>query len=290
MKKLIGVLLAVVLCVCMTMPVAFASAEDALTDGIMGAISGVLTGETSSEDALGLGSFDIGGIIGSFIEEEEANEQVDPQVQIEQALQNAQDTVASKLPGAGAIDFSWLTSTLSEGVDVAAVESAVSEISADEMPDLLTVIAEAFGGAGIDMTSFDVSALGKFDIATLLGGAAEDDSKVTGTATDVAPEDSSMITTDLMTGILDTLKGGLTTVGIDADTLLGSLGDNELINFFANMYIGFCGPVATDEEITGETTTEECPDTGDTASALFAVVTLTVATAAAGVCLKKKED
>lgn len=289
MKKFIGVLLTVVLCACMTMPVAFASAEDALAGGIMDAVSGILSGDVSSEDALGLGSFDIGGVIGAFIEEEEANEQIDSQVKIEQALQEAQDTVSSKLPGA-TIDFSWLTSTLSEGVDVATVENAIAEISSDEMPDLLTVIADAFGGAGIDMTSFDVSALGSFDIVTLLGGAAEEESGIKGTATDVAPEDSSMLTTDIMTGILDTLKGGLTTVGIDADTLLGALGDNELINFFANMYIGFCGPVSDDTELTtGETTT--CPPpTGDTSSALFAVVALTVATATAGVCLKKKED
>ncbi len=285
MKKFIGVLLTVVLCACMTMPVAFASAEEALVGGIGDLIGGIVSGE-GSLDSLDLGSFDIGGIIGSFVEEEEANEEVDAQVKIEQALQNAQDTVSDKL--GTTIDFSWLTSTLSEGVDASVVEAAVAEISSDEMPGLLSVIADAFGGAGIDMTTFDVSALGSFDIVTLLGGADEE-KPATGTATDVAPNDSSMVTTDIITGIVDTLKGGLTTVGIDADTLLGSLGDNEFINFFANMYVGFCGPVATDEEVSGETTT--CPpDTGDTSSALFAVVALGVATATAGVCLKKKED
>lgn len=287
MKKFIGVLLTVVLCACLTMPVAFATAEDALTGGIADLIGGIVSGD-GSLDSLDLGSFDLGGIIGSFIEEEEANEQVDPQVKIEQALQDAQDTVASKLPGAGStIDFSWLTNTLSEGVDVSVVENAIAEITSDEVPGLLTVIAEAFSGAGIDMTTFDVSALGQFDVVTLLGGA--EGSGVAGSATDVAPNDSSMVTTDLVTGILDTLRGGLTTVGIDTDALLGSLGDNELINFFANMYIGFVGPVATDKEVSGETT--DCVvDTGDTSSAIVAVATLCVATAAAGVCLKKKED
>lgn len=288
MKKFIGVLLTVILCVCMTMPVAFASAEDALAGGIADLVGGILSGDTST-DSLGLGSFDLSGIVGSFIEEEEAKEQVDPQVQIEQALQDAKDTVASKVPGMeSVIDFSWLTNTLADSADKAAAESAVAEISADEMPGLLTVIANAFSGAGIDMTTFDVSALGKFDIVTLLGGA-DSDTGIKGTATDVAPSDSSMVTTDIVTGIFDTLKGGLSTVGIDADALLGSLGDNELINFFANMYIGFCGPVATDEEVSSEDTTC-CPDTGDTASAIVAVATLCVATAAAGVCLKKKED
>ncbi len=281
MKKFIGVLLTVILCVCLTAPAAFASAEDALTGGIGDLIGGFVSGE-SSLDSLDLGSFDIGGIIGSFMQEEKDNEETDTQVKIEQGFQNAMDKVSSEL--GGSIDFSWLTSTLDAGVDTAAVEAAVAEISADEMPGLLTVIADAFSGAGIDMTTFSVSELGKFDIETLLGGVEE--VKPSGTATEVAPDDSSMITTDLVTGILDTLRGGLTTVGIDTDALLGSLGDNELINFFANMYIGFVGPVA-DEATTEATAT---PDTGDSASVVVALATLCIATAAAGVCLKKKED
>ena len=40
MKKFIGVLLTVVLCACMTMPVAFASAEDAIVSGISDLIGG----------------------------------------------------------------------------------------------------------------------------------------------------------------------------------------------------------------------------------------------------------
>ncbi len=283
MKKFVGVLLTVILCVCLTAPAAFASAEEALTGGIADLIGGFISGE-SSLDSLDLGDFNLEGIVGSFMQEEKDNEETDTQVKIEQGFQDVLDKVTAELPGSGSIDFSWLTSTLSADVDVAAVEAAVAEISTDEMPGLLTVIADAFSGAGIDMTTFDISELGKFDITTLLGGAEE--AKPSGTATDVAPEDSSMVTTDLVTGILDTLRGGLTTVGIDADALLGSLGDNELINFFANMYIGFVGPVA--EETT--TAATESPDTGDSASVVVALATLCVATAAAGVCLKKKED
>lgn len=284
MKKFIGVLLTVILCVCLTVPAAFASAEDALTGGIVDMIGGFITGETSL-DSLELGDFGIGEIVGSFIQEEKDNEETDPQVKVEQGFQDAMDKVAAELSGSGSsIDFSWLTSTLTDGTDVAAAEAAVAEISSDEMPGLLSIIAEAFGGAGIDMSTFSISELGKFDITTLLGGAEE--AKPSGIATEVAPDDSSMLTTDLVTGILDTLRGGLTTVGIDTDALLGSLGDNELINFFANMYIGFVGPVA-EEETTAPT---ETPDTGDSASVVVALATLCIATAAAGVCLKKKED
>ena len=282
MKKFIGVLLTVILCMSLTVPAAFASAEEALTGGIADLIGGFISGE-SSLDSLDLDN--LTGIVGSFMQEEKDNEETDTQVKLEQGFQDAMDKIAENLPGGATIDFSWLTSTLSEGVDTAAVEKAVSEISADEMPGLLTVIADAFSGAGIDMTTFDISELGKFDITTLLGGA--ETSAPTGTATDVAPNDSSMITTDLVTGILDTLRGGLTTVGIDTDALLGSLGDNELINFFANMYIGFVGPVADDKPAEEG---EKEPETGDTASVVVALATLCVATATAGVCLKKKED
>lgn len=286
MKKFIGVLLTVVLCVCMTMPMAFASAEEALAGGIGDLIGGIFSGDASTDD-LGLGSFDLAGIVGSFIDEEEANEEIDPQVKVEQALQDVRDTVAEKAPGAESlIDFSWLTNTLSDGADVAAVNEAVAEISSDEMPGILTIIAEAFGGAGIDMSTFDVSALGKFDITTLLGGS--ESAAPVGTATEVAPSDTASNATDLMTGIVDTLKGGLSTVGIDVDSLLGSLGDNELINFFANMYIGFCGPVEDPDPTSASATAG--PDTGDTTSVFAAIATLCVATAAAGVCLKKKED
>lgn len=281
MKKFIGVMLAVVLCACLTMPVAFAAQEDSAFAGIMDAIGSF----ASDKEALELENFDIGGLIGSFVESEKAEEDVDAQVKIEQAIQSAQDTVSSKVSSVG-LDLSWLTAILGEDVDTDVVNNAFAAFNTDDIPELLTVIADAFGGAGIDMATFDVSALGEFDIVTLLGGSADTSTTVKGTATEVAPNDSSMATTELITGIFDTLRGGLTTVGIDVDSLLGSLGDNELINFFANMYIGFCGPVA--EETTAATTS--APDTGDTASVFVALAGLCAATVAAGVCLKKKED
>ena len=62
------------------------------------------------------------------------------------------------------------------------------------------------------------------------------------------------------------------------------MSDNEIINFFANMYLGFLGDVPE------STTAAKTPDTGDTADVAVAAITLCVAVAAAGVCLKKKED
>lgn len=293
MKKFFGVVIAVMLCMCMMVPAAFAASEtDAIVDGIVGVIEGVATGESS--DILGeldLGNLDLGGVIGSIIEEDAAADEVDPQVKVEEALQDAQ-VEAEKEMG---IDLSWLTDLLAEDVNVEAINNLFADFEMADMPDLLTVISEVFGGAGIDMANFDATALGNFDISTLLGGStadADETVKPQGIATDVASADSSMLTTDLVTGLVDGLSGGLQMLGLNPDELLSSMSDNEIINFFANMYIGFIGEV--EESTTAPTTTapapEKTPDTGDTASVAVALATLCVATAAAGVCLKKKED
>lgn len=284
MKKFFGVVIAVMLCICMMVPVALAADEaseaDAIVDGIVGIIEGAASGETSDIlGDLGLGELDLGGMLGSFIEQEAADEEIDPQVKVEQALQDAPVD----------IDLGWLTTLLGEDVDADVINNFFAGFNSADMPDLLTVISEAFSVGGIDMANFDASALGNFDISKLLGGS--DTVKPEGIATDVASGDSSMITTDLVTGIMDGLKGGLEMLGLNTDELLASMGDNEIINFFANMYIGFIGDV---EDTTAPTTTapapQKTPNTGDTASVAVALATLCVATAAAGVCLKKKED
>ncbi len=279
MKKFFGVVIAVVLCVCMMAPAASAASEtDAIVDGITGLISGFASGDTEGVlNELNLGELDLGGLLGSFIEDEIAADEADPQIKFEQAIQEVQGDMAGK-----GLDLSWLTTILEGQVDADAVTSVFADFDPANLPDLLTVISESIGFAGIDMANFDASALGNFDIATLLGGA--DSSKPEGSATDIST-DNSMVTTDLVTGIMDGLKGGLTMLGVDADALLSSMSDNEIINFFANMYLGFLGDVE-------ETTTKapETPDTGDTADVAVAALTLCVAVAAAGVCLKKKED
>ena len=284
MKKFFGVVIAVVLCVCMMAPAASAASEtDAIVDSLTGLVEGFASGDTDSIlaglnlDELNLGDFNVGGLLGSFIEEEIAADEADPQIKFEQAIQGVQKDMAGK-----GLDLSWLTTILEGQVDADAVTSVFADFDPANLPDLLTVIAESIGFAGIDMANFDASALGNFDIEALLGGA--DSSKVEGTATDVST-DNSMLTTDLVTGIMDGLKSGLTMVGVDADALLSSMSDNEIINFFANMYLGFLGDV---EETT--TAAPETPDTGDTADVAVAALTLCVAVAAAGVCLKKKED
>lgn len=278
-KKFFGVVIAVVLCICMMAPAAFAASEtDAIVDGLTGLIGSFASGDTERIlGELNLGELDFGELLGSFIEDEIAADEADPQVKFEQAIQGVQEDMSKK-----GLDLSWLTTILGEEVDADAITSVFANFDAANLPDLLTVISEAIGTAGIDMANFDASALGNFDIEALLGGA---DSSVTSDLATDASTDNSMFTTDLVTGIMDGLKGGLTMLGVDADALLSSMSDNEIINFFANMYLGFLGDVE-------ETTTKapETPDTGDTASVTVALATLCVAVAAAGVCLKKKED
>ena len=278
MKKFFGVVIAVVLCVCMMAPAAFAASEtDAIVDGITGLISGFASGDTESIlGELTLGELDLGGLLGSFIEDEIAADEADPQIKFEQAIQGVQEDMSKK-----GLDLSWLTTILGDEVDATAITNVFADFDPANLPDLLTVISESIGFAGIDMANLDASALGNFDITTLLGGA--DSSKPTGTATD-ASTDNSMLTTDLITGVMDGLKGGLSMLGVDADALLSSMSDNEIINFFANMYLGFLGDVPE------STTAAKTPDTGDTADVAVAAITLCVAVAAAGVCLKKKED
>ena len=294
MKKFFSVAVSVMLCICMMAPAAFAVEETTATDDILGVIEGVASGETSDVlGELGLGDLDLGGLLGSFIESEVADDETDPQVKVEQALQDAQASAEAEM----GIDLDWLTTLLSDSIDVEAIKNFFTGFSAEDMPDLLTIIAEAFAIWGIDLANFDASALGEFDIDTLVGGS--DTVKPQGIATEVASDDSSMITTDVVTGIVDGLRGGVEMIGLDADGLLASMGENEIVNFFANMYIGFIGEVEEEvedvpETLPEETTTapapEKTPDTGDNAAVVVALATLCVATAAAGVCLKKKED
>ena len=61
----------------------------------------------------------------------------------------------------------------------------------------------------------------------------------------------------MVTGIVDSLMGGLEALGLDTSMVEGML-DNDIVNFFANMYIGYVGEV---EETTTEAPTTAAPTT-----------------------------
>ncbi|MBQ3137552.1 MAG: hypothetical protein IJB74_08755 [Clostridia bacterium] len=258
MKKILGILVVAMLCVCMLVPTASAALSDIELDEI----------------AEGVGVEDL--------EEMEAA--------LDKYLAGSEDTDTTTKAAAttGLLDLSWLTSILT--TDTSAFTEMLSGFDASNLEDLLAVVSESMSGAGIDLASFDLSALGSFDITSILSNTAV----LSGGET----QDMAATVTNLTAGLAETLKSGLTALGLDTATIEGIL-DNEIVNFFANMYIGFIGEV--EEETTAETTKEtttkkpavvttETPKTGDTSAVVVALSTLAIASAAAVVCLKKKED
>ena len=261
MKKFFGVIVAITMCVCLLVPAAFAAGDIDL---------GALTTEDLKALVadLNLGDINIDTLLADI-----ENGDKDALALLEDAIakNNAEDT----------------TATTDESVDMGAIEDVLGGVSSDDMSSLMGTVEDAFGGAGIDLGGFD---LGSFDIATILSGS--------GSSSEGSTEGGDVASgaTDMVTGIVDTLMGGLEALGLDTTMIEGML-DNEIVNFFANMYIGYVGEVEETTTAAPETTTKkpavvttETPKTGDTSAVIAAIATLSVASAAAFVCLKKKEN
>ncbi len=257
MKKILGILVVAMLCVCMLVPTASAALSDIELEEIAGGV-GL---EDLEEMEAALDKYLAGG--------------------------SAADSTTKAAGTTNLLDLSWLTSILT--TDTSAFTEMLSGFDASNLEDLLAVVSESMSGAGIDLASFDLSALGSFDITSILSNTAV----LSGGET----QDMAATVTNLTAGLAETLKSGLTALGLDTATIEGIL-DNDIVNFFANMYIGFIGEVEeTTAEETTETTTKkpavvttETPKTGDTSAVVVAMATLAIASAAAAVCLKKKED
>ena len=261
MKKFFGVIVAITMCVCLLVPAAFAAGDIDL---------GALTTEDLKALVadLNLGDINIDTLLADI-----ENGDKDALALLEDAIakNNTEDT----------------TATTDESVDMGAIEDVLGGVSSDDMSSLMGTVEDAFGGAGINLGGFD---LGSFDIATILSGS--------GSSSEGSTEGGDVASgaTDMVTGIVDTLMGGLEALGLDTTMIEGML-DNEIVNFFANMYIGYIGEVEETTTAPAETTTKkpavvttETPKTGDTSAVIAAIATLSVASAAAFVCLKKKEN
>ncbi|MBR2417405.1 MAG: LPXTG cell wall anchor domain-containing protein [Clostridia bacterium] len=269
MKKFLGVIVALTMCVCLLLPTAFA-ADSAIGDVDLGALS-------SDELAALLGDVDLGDLdLDSILADIEAGDE-DALATLEDALAKIQAEVTTT-SATGSVDDG--------SMDMGAIEDMVGDLSGDEMSSLLETVGGAFSGAGIDLGGFD---LGGFDIATVLSGS--------GSSSEGSTEGGDVASgaTDAVTGIVDTLMGGLEALGLDTSMIEGML-DNDIVNFFANMYIGYVGEVEETTTAAPETTkkpavvTTETPKTGDTSAVIAAIATISVASAAAFVCLKKKEN
>lgn len=272
MKKFLSVAVAVLMCVCLMAPTAFAAEES-----LASLLEGVDLGALSETDIAGiLGNLGLENLDIAEIEKLISGEDVDTQVKVEQALQDVQ----ASAPVSSGIDLSQLAAILP--MDTSAFVEMFEDFDTADIPALLSTISTSMSGAGIDMSSFDLSSLGSFDITsvlTSLGGASN---------FAAGGGDISSTVTNAVSGLADKLLGGMSTLGLDTSAIEGLL-DNEIVNFFANMYIGFIGKV--DESTTAApTTTAAAVPTGDSTSVVAALAVLGVASVAAGVCLKKKDE
>ena len=226
----------------------------------------------------------------------------------------APDTTAADALGGigeilGGVDISAIAGSLSGGDDTLGTITGIFEsidLASFDFTALIDMISGAFGGGGLDLASLTSGLdLGSFDIAGLLGGIGGGDSAAADTgAADSGSGDAASGATDMMSSIIDGLMSGLSGLGIDTSMIEGLL-DNDIVNFFANLYIGLGG--AGGGEVTTEVTTAvvtttaptttkpvvvttSTPKTGDTSAVVAAIATLSVAAGAAFVCLKKKEN
>ena len=278
MKKLLGVLVAITLCVCMFVP-AFAAEESVLSEYLGGAdLSSLSEGDlTSILGDLGLENLDVAAILGG---DESSLAELESSLG---ALTGETTTAAAASSDevASGADLSWMTDLLGSEMDTSAATDMLGNLGAGELDSVLGAVEDAFSDAGVNLGDYELGA----DVA---GGSTSE----------------SAPATDAVASIADALFAGLEGLGIDTTAIEGML-DNDVVNFFANMYIGFSGEVeeTTTEAPTVITTTEaptttekpivtttKTPETGDTSAVFAAIATLTVASAAAFVCLKKKEN
>ncbi|MBQ7296187.1 MAG: hypothetical protein IJW86_08370 [Clostridia bacterium] len=252
MKKFLGVLVAITLCACMLAPMASAAEGDLISD----IFAGVDLGELSEADLstiisdLGLEGIDVEAILGG---------DADALAKLEDAVAGLEGEETTAAQASGSTD----------GAADDIIGGMLGDLDAGEMDSLLGSVGDAFSDAGVDLEN-----------AT--------------PGSDVAGQVDS---NNMMAGLMDTIFGALESLGLDTSMIEGML-DNDIVNFFANMYIGYVGQV--EEETTTaapETTTKKpvvvttkTPDTGDTSAVFAALATITVASAAAFVCLKKKEN
>lgn len=296
MKKFFGVIVAVMLCACLLVPTAFAADSEIDVDSILAQLEGADLGSLTEDDLstilgdLGLSDLDIEGLVEQF-EGDDSNEALDTLNNIAEQMNtvDAENSGGTINNTTSTFDIAKIIELIPVDFDTKPIADMLSSLTDGGLASLMSSIGTIFSNSGVDLASEEV---GEFDIATL---SADGDAKVENAVAGSGDLASSL--TDLTAGLADTLVGALETLGLDSATIEGLL-DNEIVNFFANMYIGFIGEVeesTTAAPTTAPTTkpavvTTTTPKTGDTSAVIVALSTLTVASAAAFVCLKKKKE
>lgn len=273
MKKFIGVIVAVMLCACLLVPTAFAATEE---ESIIAALqnSGNLTEEEISVLLGDLEGLDIDAILAEF-EGEEDNEALDTLNGIAEQMNQVQAENSGDGSTSTGFDLAAILEMIPVDFDITPIAEMLGGLTDGGLESLMASIGSIFGGSGINLGSAEI---GSFDIANLSAEGG----------------DTASNATNLTAGIADTLVGVLEGLGLDSSVIEGLL-DNEIVNFFANMYIGFIGEVEESTTAAPTTTkpavvTTTTPKTGDTSAVIVALATLTVASGAAFVCLKKKKE
>lgn len=278
MKKVLSVLVAVMFCMGIFATAASAASYDNLSSDEIAQILGVDSGDLS----------DLGELVKSLDADATSSEGDD-------ALSGLGEIL-------GGVDIASIGESLTSGDALSSLTGLFEgiDMSSFDISALTDMISGAFGDGGLDLSSLTSGLdLGSFDIGSLLGGGSSDSSSdsSSGSASDAATG-----ATDTISSIMDGLFSGLSGLGIDTSMIEGLL-DNDIVNFFANLYIGLGEVISPSSEEATTTTsaavvtttkpavvTTSTPKTGDTSAVAVALATLAVAAGAAVVCLKKKED
>jgi len=198
----------------------------------------------------------------------------------------------------GGMDMSWLEGVVSDPSSILSMFTGGSGASAGglDFGALMEMISGAFSGNGLDIGALTNGMdLGSFDIASILGG-------IGGGAGDGGNIASGI--SDKVAGISDMLKSGLQSMGLDP-SIVDKLLDNEIVNFFANLFIGLGDLVSGNGDIGSVvgglfggddssgggsgSSAPVTPNTGDNAAVFAALGVLLAASCAAFICLKKKK-
>lgn len=256
MKKLFSIMVAIAMCACLCLP-AFAAEDAGLLDKVSDSLGGL---DMENFDMSGLE--DVLGNISTDLEE------TDLLGTVTGLLGGLGSTGGDAGSTDGALDS--VTGMLGDFDATGALTEFTAGLDLESLTSLFGGLTESLSGAGIDLSGFS---FGSFDIASLLEGNSGSGAG--------------------MASIMDGFSGVLESLGLDSSVIEGLL-DNDIVNFFANLYLGAVGPVeepTTEAPTTTEpTTVPEIPVTGDTSTVMVAIATLSVASAAAFVCTKKKRD
>ena len=306
MRKFLGVLVAVIMCVCLVAPMASAAKS---ADDLLAAFDGVdISSLTDTELASLLGDFNLEGVDLDALKESLSNGGTDALSGLTDGTSGLTDGIGALTGGSdssttgsdsglsnlsgllGGADMSWLSNVVSDPsaiINMFTQSDTASSGGSFDIAALTDMISGAFSGNGLDLSSLlGGASLGSFDIGSLLGNSG-------GAAAGAS---------NMMAGLADSLKAGLVNLGLDP-AMIDGLMDNEVVNFFANLFMGVGGLTnsgsdssnnnggsnASSSSTVTTPSSPSAPHTGDNMAVFVALGTISVAAAAAFVCLMKKE-